>query len=122
MKQGSVFGTVLSMFSSRAWIDPRGAGFSKLASCQQRTESGSRNFLIGHLLDDGCVHEASRICRYFHFYNQDVALALHCRALASGEASVDDMHPEMGALLRSAELLEEEEETGIPLRKVQSSK
>ncbi|XP_020952084.1 spatacsin isoform X3 [Sus scrofa] len=99
-------------------------GLPSKDNCENRLdwkEQASLNFLIGHLLDDGCVHEASRICRYFHFYNQDVALALHCRALASGEASVDDMHPEMGALLRSAELLEEEEETGIPLRKVQST-
>ena len=85
-------------------------------------EQESLNFLIGRLLDDGCVHEASRVCRYFHFYNQDVALVLHCRALASGEASVDDLHPEIHALLQSAELLEEEEEPGVPLRKVQSSK
>ncbi|NIG57830.1 spatacsin-like [Pontoporia blainvillei] len=52
----------------------------------------------------------------------NVALVLHCRALASGEASVDDLHPDIHALLQSAELLEEEEEPGIPLRKVQSSK
>lgn len=85
-------------------------------------EQASLNCLIGRLLDDGCVHEASRACRYFRFYHQDVALVLHCRALASGEASVDDLHPEILALLRSTELPEEEEEAGIPLRKVQSSK
>lgn len=84
-------------------------------------EQESLNFLIGRLLDDGCVHEASRVCRYFHFYNQDVALVLHCRALASGEASVEDLHPEIHAVLQSAELLEEEE-PGLPLRKAQSSK
>ncbi|XP_059861135.1 spatacsin [Delphinus delphis] len=84
-------------------------------------EQESLNFLIGRLLDDGCVHEASRVCRYFHFYNQDVALVLHCRALASGEASVDDLHPDIHALLQSPELLEEEEEPGVPLRKVQST-
>ncbi|XP_071070276.1 spatacsin isoform X3 [Dasypus novemcinctus] len=84
-------------------------------------EEESLNFLIGHLLDDGCVHEASRVCRYFHFYNRDIALVLHCRALASGDAGVDDLHPEIHALLRSAELLEEEEEPGIPRRKVQST-
>lgn len=85
-------------------------------------EQASLNCLIGRLLDDGCVHEASRACRYFRFYNQDVSLVLHCRALASGEASVDDLRPEILALLRSAELPEEEEEAGIPLKKVQSSK
>ncbi|XP_069340063.1 spatacsin isoform X3 [Eulemur rufifrons] len=92
-------------------------------ACENRLdwkEQESLNFLIGRLLDDGCVHEASRVCRYFHFYNRDVALVLHCRALASGEASVDDLHPEIRALLQSAELPEEEEEPSIPLRKVQS--
>ncbi|XP_019500417.1 PREDICTED: spatacsin [Hipposideros armiger] len=83
-------------------------------------EQESLNFLIGRLLDDGCVHEASRVCRYFHFYNQDVALVLHCRALASGEASVDDLHPETHALLQGVELLEEEEPR-LPLRKVPSN-
>ncbi|XP_053452165.1 spatacsin isoform X2 [Nycticebus coucang] len=84
-------------------------------------EQESLNFLIGRLLDDDCVHEASRVCQYFHFYNQDVALVLHCRALASGEASMNDLHPEIRALLQSAELLEEEEEPSIPLGKVQST-
>lgn len=92
-------------------------------TCENRLdwkEQESLNFLIGRLLDDGCVHEASRVCRYFHFYNRDVALVLHCRALASGEASMEDLHPEIHALLQSAELLEEE--PNIPLRRVHSSK
>ncbi|XP_008067820.1 spatacsin isoform X2 [Carlito syrichta] len=96
--------------------------FPSKETCENRLdwkEQESLNFLIGLLLDDGCVHEASRACRYFHFYNRDVALVLHCRALASGEASVDDLHPEIRAVLQSAELLEEEEPS-IPLRKVQS--
>uniref|UniRef100_A0A2K6CZ67 SPG11 vesicle trafficking associated, spatacsin n=1 Tax=Macaca nemestrina TaxID=9545 RepID=A0A2K6CZ67_MACNE len=90
-------------------------------TCENRLdwkEQESLNFLIGRLLDDGCVHEASRVCRYFHFYNRDVALVLHCRALASGEASMEDLHPEIHALLQSAELLEEEPD--IPLRRVHS--
>uniref|UniRef100_A0A2K5S6P0 SPG11 vesicle trafficking associated, spatacsin n=1 Tax=Cebus imitator TaxID=2715852 RepID=A0A2K5S6P0_CEBIM len=91
-------------------------------TCESRLdwkEQESLNFLIGHLLDDGCVHEASRVCQYFHFYNQDVTLVLHCRALASGEASVEDVHPEIHALLGSAELLEEEE-PDVLLRRVHS--
>ncbi|XP_004687599.1 PREDICTED: spatacsin [Condylura cristata] len=84
-------------------------------------EQESLSFLIGRLLDGNCVHEASRVCRYFHFYSQDVALVLHCRALASGEANVNDMHPEIQALLQTAELLEAEEPPSIPLRKVQST-
>ncbi|XP_037600045.1 spatacsin [Cebus imitator] len=92
-------------------------------TCESRLdwkEQESLNFLIGHLLDDGCVHEASRVCQYFHFYNQDVTLVLHCRALASGEASVEDVHPEIHALLGSAELLEEEE-PDVLLRRVHST-
>ncbi|XFF81322.1 hypothetical protein AB1E18_007541 [Capra hircus] len=84
-------------------------------------EQASLTRLIGRLLDDGRVHEASRACRYFRFYHQDVALVLHCRALASGEASEDDLHPEILALLGSAELPEEEEGAGVPLRKAQST-
>ncbi|XP_045678638.1 spatacsin isoform X1 [Phyllostomus hastatus] len=99
-------------------------GLPSKETCENRLdwkEQESLNFLIGRLLDDGCVHEASRVCRYFRFYNQDVALVLHCRALASGEASVDDLHTEIHALLQSAELLEEEKEPNIPLRKAPST-
>ncbi|XP_072481651.1 spatacsin isoform X2 [Notamacropus eugenii] len=94
-----------------------------------KNEAESLNFLIGRLLDDGSVHEASRVCHYFHFYNQDIFLVLHCRALASGEASVGDLHPEVQAILRHAELLEEKEEeeekeedqAGAPIRRFQSA-
>ncbi|KAM5179031.1 spatacsin isoform 3-T3 [Callospermophilus lateralis] len=99
-------------------------GLPSRETCENRLnwkEQESLNLLIGHLLDNGCVHEASRVCRYFHFYNQDVALVLHCRALASGEAGMDDLHPEIYAFLQGAELPMEEEEPGIPLRKVQST-
>ncbi|XP_047591702.1 spatacsin isoform X1 [Lutra lutra] len=92
-------------------------------TCESRLdwkEQESLNSLIGRLLDDGCVHEASRVCRYFHFYNQDVTLVLHCRALAAGEASMDGLYPEIRAVLQSTQPLEEEE-PGTPLRKVQST-
>uniref|UniRef100_A0A5F9CIS3 SPG11 vesicle trafficking associated, spatacsin n=1 Tax=Oryctolagus cuniculus TaxID=9986 RepID=A0A5F9CIS3_RABIT len=99
-------------------------GLPSRETCEPRLdwkEQDSLNFLVGRLLDDGCVHEASRVCRYFHLYNRDVALVLHCRALASGQASVDDLHPEIRALLQSAELLEGEEHA-VPPRRVQSSR
>lgn len=41
--------------------------------------------LIGQVLDQGSVHEASRACRYFSLYHRDLWLALRCRGLASGE-------------------------------------
>ncbi|XP_004861775.1 spatacsin [Heterocephalus glaber] len=98
-------------------------GLPNIETCESRLdwkEQESLNFLIERLLDDGHVHEASRACRYFHLYNRDVTLVLHCQALASGEASVDDLHPEIRAVLQSAELHEEEEEPDIP-GKVQST-
>uniref|UniRef100_A0A8C9SK06 SPG11 vesicle trafficking associated, spatacsin n=1 Tax=Scleropages formosus TaxID=113540 RepID=A0A8C9SK06_SCLFO len=42
--------------------------------------------LVGHLLDEGCIHEASRVCRYFSFYHPDLLLVLRCRSLASGDS------------------------------------
>ncbi|XP_012865545.1 PREDICTED: spatacsin isoform X1 [Dipodomys ordii] len=99
-------------------------GLPSKETCENRLdwkEQESLNFLIGRLLDDGCIHEASRVCRYFHFYSRDVALVLHCRALASGDASMDDLHPEIRTLLQSARLPEEQEDLGIPLRKAHST-
>ncbi|XP_019352478.2 spatacsin isoform X2 [Alligator mississippiensis] len=72
-----------------------------------RTEVESLTFLIGHLLDEGSVHEASRVCHYFHFYNQDVSLVLHCRALAAGEADRNNLHPDIQALLVAEESSDE---------------
>lgn len=66
--------------------------------CENRLnwkERESLNALIEHLLHGGCVHEASRVCRYFHFCSQDVALVLHCRALASTEAGMEDLHSDI---------------------------
>lgn len=43
--------------------------------------------LIGQLLDEGSIFEASRVCRYFSLYHRDLWLVLRCRGLASGEIS-----------------------------------
>lgn len=70
--------------------------------CQQTLagdEEAALRFLLGCLLDEGSVHEASRVCRYFHFYSRDVSLVLHCRALASGEADLDKLHTDIQALV-----------------------
>ncbi|KAG2471385.1 SPTCS protein, partial [Polypterus senegalus] len=63
------------------------------------TEKQALAHLIGQLLDEGSIHEASRICRYFDFYNQDVILVLYCRALASGEVDTTAMHPGVQIIL-----------------------
>ncbi|XP_067827395.1 spatacsin [Heptranchias perlo] len=70
------------------------------SNCRLDTaEKEALNILVGELLDGGCIHEASRVCRYFEFYNQDIALVLHCRALASGEIQTTDFHPSMQIIL-----------------------
>ncbi|KAG5273066.1 hypothetical protein AALO_G00147240 [Alosa alosa] len=56
---------------------------------QDVKEQSALSMLLGHLLDDGCIYEASRVCRYFHFHYRDVWLVLHCRGLASGEHQKD---------------------------------
>ncbi|KAM7415261.1 hypothetical protein PAMA_019875 [Pampus argenteus] len=43
--------------------------------------------LVGQLLDEGSIHEASRVCRYFSLYHPDMWVVLRCRGLASGELS-----------------------------------
>lgn len=41
--------------------------------------------LVGQLLNEGSVNEASRACRYFGSFHRDVCLVLRCRGLACGE-------------------------------------
>ncbi|NXI21221.1 SPTCS protein, partial [Sterrhoptilus dennistouni] len=55
--------------------------------------------LLGTLLDQGTVLEATRVCHYFQLWHRDVSLVLHCRALASGEAGLEQLQPEVQALL-----------------------
>ncbi|XP_074533842.1 spatacsin [Halichoeres trimaculatus] len=45
--------------------------------------------LIGQLLDEGSIHEASRVCRYFSLYHPDMWVVLRCRGLASGEPNTE---------------------------------
>lgn len=88
-------------------------------------EVESLGVLVGRLLDEGSVHEASRVCRYFDFYSRDVALVLHCRALASGESPSGGFQAEMQAILarREKERCEDTEEKGkSPKPRLHSSK
>ncbi|XP_051808302.1 LOW QUALITY PROTEIN: spatacsin [Acanthochromis polyacanthus] len=41
--------------------------------------------LIGQLLDEGSIHEASRVCRYFSLYHPEMSVVLRCYGLASGQ-------------------------------------
>lgn len=92
-------------------------------------EVESLGVLIGRLLDEGSVHEASRVCRYFDFYSRDVSLVLHCRALASGECPPGGFQAEVQAILdrrgteRREDMGEEEhEEEASPKTRLPSSK
>ncbi|XP_040602104.1 spatacsin isoform X2 [Mesocricetus auratus] len=112
----------LAALNTSKYLDLNGLpSKDKCESTLDWKEQESLSVLIGHLLDGGCVQEASRACRYFHFYSQDVALVLHCRALASAEASMEDLHSEIRALLPSAGLPEDQESPSVPLPKVHSA-
>ncbi|XP_039578718.1 spatacsin isoform X2 [Passer montanus] len=63
-------------------------------------ERAALGALLGALLDQGGVHEAARVCHYFQLWQRDVALVLLCRALALGEAGLEQ--PEVRALLSEA--------------------
>ncbi|XP_010159543.1 PREDICTED: spatacsin, partial [Eurypyga helias] len=80
-----------------------GLAFRESQQTLAKDEEESLQFLIGRLLDEGSVHEASRVCRYFRLYNRDVSLVLHCRALASGEADLGKLHTDIQALLAARE-------------------
>lgn len=91
-------------------------------------EMESLSMLVGRLLDEGSVHEASRVCRYFDFYSRDVSLVLHCRALASGEYPPGGFQAEMQAILarrekeRSEDSEKEKDEEKLPKTRLHSSK
>ncbi|XP_066184251.1 spatacsin [Sylvia atricapilla] len=76
--------------------------------------------LLGALLDQGGVLEATRVCHYFQLWPRDVSLVLQCRALASGEVGLEQLQPEVRALLAaragtaSASSLEDWSPLGAP--------
>ncbi|KAJ1179187.1 hypothetical protein NDU88_004423 [Pleurodeles waltl] len=90
----------LTMLNTVECLQPEYVPTSAEASSLGCTEVQSLNHLIGRLLDESCVHEASRVCHYFSFYHRDVSVVLHCRALAAGEITVDEMQPVLQQLLR----------------------
>ncbi|XP_038960901.1 spatacsin isoform X3 [Rattus norvegicus] len=112
----------LAALNTSKYLDLNGLPSKEMCeNTLEHREQESLNTLIGQLLDGGCVHEASRVCRYFRVYSQDLVLLLHCRALASAEASMEDLHSEIRALLSNATLPEDLESPGVPLRKVHSN-
>ncbi|XP_053319552.1 spatacsin [Spea bombifrons] len=77
------------------------------------------SYLVDRLLDDSHVHEASRVCRYFQLPHRNLWLVLNCRALATGETTKDQMHPDIQAIL--AEGLELQECVWKRRKRLQSS-
>uniref|UniRef100_A0A8C6J4R2 Uncharacterized protein n=1 Tax=Melopsittacus undulatus TaxID=13146 RepID=A0A8C6J4R2_MELUD len=93
----------LPVLNTPEYLKLEGLAFRESQQTLTRDEEQSLRVLIGCLLDEGSVHEASRVCQYFHFYSRDVSLVLHCRALASGEADLENLHPDIQALLTARE-------------------
>ncbi|XP_035191411.1 spatacsin isoform X1 [Oxyura jamaicensis] len=99
------------------YLKLEGLEFRESEQTLTNDEKESLKVLIGCLLDEGSVHEASRVCRYFHFYDRDVSLVLHCRALASGETGLDKLHADIQTLLVAIEKIYENsasQQTRIP--------
>ncbi|KAG8574868.1 hypothetical protein GDO81_009376 [Engystomops pustulosus] len=57
------------------------------------------HYLVDRLLDDSKVYEASRVCRYFQLSHRDVWIVLSCRALASGEVAIHELHPDIQTVI-----------------------
>ncbi|PKU32267.1 spatacsin [Limosa lapponica baueri] len=93
----------LPALNTPKYLKLEGLAFREPQQTLTSEEEESLRFLIGCLLDEGSVHEASRVCQYFHFYSRDVSLVLHCRALASGETELEKLHTDIQALLRGRE-------------------
>ncbi|XP_054071518.1 spatacsin isoform X3 [Rissa tridactyla] len=89
----------LPALNTPKYLKLEGLAFREPQQTLTNEEEGSLKFLIGCLLDEGSVHEASRVCQYFQFYNRDVSLVLHCRALASGETDLEKLHTDIQTLL-----------------------
>ncbi|XP_061077139.1 spatacsin isoform X2 [Conger conger] len=58
--------------------------------------------LVGQLLDDGSIGEATRVCGYFSLQHRDLTLVLYCRALAAGEMGVAQLQAELQSALAAA--------------------
>ncbi|XP_014808205.1 PREDICTED: spatacsin [Calidris pugnax] len=93
----------LPALNTPKYLKLEGLAFREPQQTLTSEEEESLRFLVGCLLDEGSVHEASRVCQYFHFSSRDVWLVLHCRALASGEAQPDKLHTDVQALLQRKE-------------------
>lgn len=58
--------------------------------------------LVSQLLDDGSIHEASRVCRYFSLHHPDMWVVLRCQGLASGKLKPEPQEEASDALPRTS--------------------
>ncbi|KAG9488969.1 hypothetical protein GDO78_005140 [Eleutherodactylus coqui] len=80
---------------------------------------GVLSCLIDRLLDDSKVYEASRVCRYFQLSHRDVQIVLSCRALASAEVTIHELHPDIQKII--SEGINAQENTWNRRKRLQSS-
>ncbi|NXI39236.1 SPTCS protein, partial [Galbula dea] len=93
----------LPALNTPKYLKLEGLAFGEPREGLSGAEQESLQALLGSLLDEGSVQEASRVCQYFHFHSRDLSLVLHCRALASGEAEPDKLHTDIQAVLAARE-------------------
>ncbi|KAJ8344407.1 hypothetical protein SKAU_G00317360 [Synaphobranchus kaupii] len=72
-------------------------------------EERALSALVGQLLDDGSVGEASRVCRYFSLSHRDLTLVLYCRGLASGDVGLAQLQDGLQGALSAASSPDSEE-------------
>lgn len=96
----------MAILDDRAYLNIEGLPTTDEACLlEEEEERKALSTLIGQLLDEGSVHEASRVCRYFELQHRDVRLVLQCRGLACGE-----IQPGLQELLSS----DQESRRGLP--------
>lgn len=75
----------MAVLDDQAYLNIEGLPMTEAGCLLEEEEQKALSTLIGQLLDEGSVHEASRVCRYFELLHRDVWLVLQCRGLACGE-------------------------------------
>ncbi|NXT78963.1 SPTCS protein, partial [Zapornia atra] len=93
----------LPALNTPKYLKLEGLAFREAPQALTEDDEESLRFLIGCLLDEGSVHQASRVCQYFQFYSRDVSLVLHCRALASGDTDLDRLQADIQTVLVARE-------------------
>lgn len=75
----------IAILDDQAYLNIEGLPTTEEGCLLEEEKRKALSTLIGQLLDEGSVHEASRVCRYFELLHRDVWLVLQCWGLACGE-------------------------------------